>query len=154
MIKQSIFTLIVILTISGCASTTQNEYPNLGVTDNELAKSKWSELKRFPARYPKQAIMKSLEGCATVEYVITPDNKLKDVTVVESTNKYFSMAAKEVVGNWKWGELPKNIVSEPVKTQTRFNFCFDKENKPCSAIEPKYSCPGEDVMHSRGTRVR
>lgn len=156
MIKQSIFTLVGVLVVSACASTTPttNEYPNLPVTDNALAQSKWAELKRFPARYPRQAVINSQEGCATVEYVITPDNEIKDVAVVESTNKHFSAAAKDVITNWKWNELPKNTISEPVKTQTRFDFCFDRDNQACSTVEPEYSCPGDDIIYSRGMMVR
>jgi len=155
MIKQFIFTLVGVLAISGCASTKNTvEYPNLAVTDNELAQPKWADLKRFPARYPEQAVVNSLEGCATVEYVITPDNEIKDVAVVESTNRHFSVAAKDVITNWKWKDLPNNIISEPVKTQTRFDFCFDKAGQACSTMEPEYSCPGQDIIYSRGMKVR
>ncbi|MGM0525645.1 MAG: energy transducer TonB [Pseudomonadota bacterium] len=151
MMKYFFTGLIGLFVISGCASTTTTaEYPNLPVTDNELAKAKWAELERFPARYPKQAVINSLEGCATVEYVITPDNQVQDISVVESTDTHFSAAAKDVVTNWKWNELPNNIVSEPVKTQTRFDFCMDKGNQACDTIEPEYSCPGEDIIYSRG----
>jgi len=155
MIKRFIIGLFSALVISGCASKkTISEYPNLPVTDNELAESKWADLERFPARYPKQAAINSLEGCATVEYVITPDNEIKDIVVAESTNRHFSLAAKDVVGNWNWSALPKSIITEPVKTQTRFDFCFDKANQPCSTIEPEYSCPGKDIIYSRGMMVR
>ena len=153
--RSTIVFLFSILVISGCATTSTNiEYPNLPVVDNELSKSKWAQLERFPARYPQQAVINSLEGCATVEYVITPDNNIKDIVVVKSTNKHFSTAAKDVVTNWRWNKLPKNITSEPVKTQTRFDFCFDKANQYCSTIEPEYSCPGEDTIYSRGMMLK
>ena len=98
--------------------------------------------------------MESTEGCATLEYVITPQNEVKEVTVITSTNKHFSKAAKNVIRNWKWSDLPKNIITESVKTQTRFDFCFDKPNQPCSSITPKYSCPSEDIIYSAGMRVK
>ncbi|MBE0379036.1 energy transducer TonB [Pseudoalteromonas prydzensis] len=153
--KNSIIILITTLIVGGCASTkVEKEYPDLSVTQNEIQSSKWNKLNRFPPMYPKQAVINSIEGCATVEYVITPQNEVKDITVIASTNKQFSKAAVAVIKNWKWLELPKSILTQPVKTQTRFDFCFDKPNQPCSSITPNYSCPSEDIIYSTGMRVK
>ena len=153
--KSNISILITTLIMSGCASTkVENEYSDLSITHNEIQSSKWSQLDRFPARYPKKAVMKSIEGCATIEYVITPQNEVKDINVVASTSKYFAKAAENVIKNWKWSELPKSILTQPVKTQTRFDFCFDKPNQPCSSIPPKYSCPSEDIIYSTGMLIK
>ena len=153
--KNSIIILITTLIVGGCASTkVEKECPDLSVTQNEIQSSKWNKLNRFPPMYPKQAVINSIEGCATVEYVITPQNEVKDITVIASTNKQFSKAAVAVIKNWKWLELPKSILTQPVKTQTRFDFCFDKPNQPCSSITPNYSCPSEDIIYSTGMRVK
>jgi protein TonB len=153
--KNKIGILFTILIVSGCVSTkVDKEYSNLSVTHNEMQTSKWSQLNRFSARYPKQAVMNSLEGCATIEYVITPQHEVKDITVIASTSPYFSKAAKNVIKNWKWSDLPKNILIQSVKTQTRFDFCFDKPNQSCSSITPKYSCPSEDIIYSTGMRIK
>ena len=153
--KNSIVILITTLIVGGCASTkVEKEYSDLSVTQNEIQSSKWSQLNRFPPRYPKKAAIKSIEGCATVEYVITPQNEVKDITVIASTSKPFSKAAVNVIKNWKWSELPKSILTQPVKTQTRFDFCFDRPNQPCSTITPNYSCPSDDIIYSTGMRVK
>lgn len=153
--KNSIVILVTTLIVGGCASTImEKEYADLSVTQNEIQSSKWNQLNRFPARYPKQAVIKSIEGCATVEYVITPQNEVKDITVIASTSKLFSKAAVDVIKKWKWSELPKSILPQPVKTQTRFDFCFDKPNQPCSSITPNYSCPSEDTIYSTGMRIK
>lgn len=153
--RSNIAILITALIVGGCASTSvDNEYSDLSVTDNELKSSKWSQLNRFPARYPIKAAMKSIEGCATIEYVITPQNEIKDVNVITSTNTLFAKAATNVIKNWQWAELPKSILTQPVKTQTRFDFCFDKPNQPCALITPKYSCPSKDVIYSTGMGVK
>ena len=153
--KSNISILITTLIMSGCASTkVENEYSDLSITHNEIQSSKWSQLDRFPARYPKKAVMKSIEGCATIEYVITPQNEVKDINVVASTSKYFAKTAENVIKNWKWSELPKSILTQPVKTQTRFDFCFDKPNQPCSSITPKYSCPSVDIIYSTGMLIK
>lgn len=142
------------LVLSGCASTTTDStYTDLSVTQGELKQDKWSDLNRFPPRYPEQAVMQSSEGCATVEYVITPDNELHDVRVVTATNRLFGTSATNVVQNWNWSDLPNGIISEPVKTQTRFEFCFNASDQLCTGVEPVNACPGDDVIYSRGTRM-
>lgn len=153
--KNTIGILIAIFIMGGCASTkVEKEYSHLSVTRNEIQSSKWSKLNRFPARYPKQAVIKSIEGCATIEYVITPQNEIKDITVIASTSKHFSKAAENVIKKWKWSDLPKNILTQPIKTQTRFDFCFDKPNQSCSSLTPSYTCPSEDIIYSTGMRVK
>lgn len=98
--KSNISILITTLIMSGCVSTkVENEYSDLSITHNEIQSSKWSQLDRFPARYPKKAVMKSIEGCATIEYVITPQNEVKDINLVASTSKYFAKAAENVIQN-------------------------------------------------------
>ena len=154
--KSNIGILISILIFSGCASTTmENVYSDLSVTDNESESSKWSQLNRLPARYPREAARKSIEGFATIEYVVTQQNEIKDVRIIASTKKYFAEAAEDVIKNWNWSELPKNIINQPVKTQTRFDFCLDKKpNQPCELITPKYSCPSEDIIYSAGSVIK
>lgn len=153
--KTNISILITTLIIGGCASTeVTKQYPYLSVTHNEMRSSKWSQLNRFPARYPVEAAQKSIEGCATIEYVVTPQNEIKDVRVIVSTRKYFADAAEYVIKNWNWSELPKNILTQPVKTQTRFDFCLDKPNQPCELLTPEYSCPSEDIIYSTGSVIK
>jgi len=151
--KNYLGALIITLVASGCASTeieNGNEYANLPVSKNELQSAKWSTLNRFPARYPENAVMNSVEGCATVEYVLTPQNEVKDIKVVATTEKQFGTAAAKVVKNWKWSALPAGIIQQAVKVQTRFDFCFDKPNQSCTTISPSYWCPGDDIIYSTG----
>lgn len=153
--KAFLTVLITIVIISGCTATkVENKYSSLALTDNAIQSPKWQNLDRFSARYPKQAVIKAIEGCATIEYVITPENEIKDITVIASTNKHFAKAAAAVINKWHWSALPKSIISEAVKTQTRFDFCFDQPNQPCSTITPKYSCPSDDIIYSTGMRIR
>ena len=154
--KSKIGVLICTLIVSGCASTKmESEYSNLSVTDNAIKSSKWSQLNRFPARYPIPAAKKAIEGCATIEYVVTPQNEIKDVKIIASTSRYFADAAEDVIKNWNWSELPKNILTQPVKTQTRFDFCLNKKpDQPCELIAPKYSCPSNDIIYSAGSVIK
>lgn len=146
--------LIITLLASGCASTeVGNEYTDLPVTHNELQSAKWADLNRFPARYPENAAINSVEGCATIEYVITPQNEVKDVEVIAATERQFGVAATRVVQNWNWSDLPEGIITKAVKTQTRFDFCFDEPNQSCKTVTPEYSCPGDDIIYSTGRRM-
>lgn len=154
MLKKQLILVIAALVVSGCASTKAvNEYPNLAVTQNEIQSAKWQQLQRFVARYPISAAASSIDGCATVEYVITPQNEIKDLKVIASTRKDFAEAAKYVIKKWQWSDLPKNIVTQPVKTQTRFEFCIDKPKQQCPAVIPVHACPGEDTLYSVGSKV-
>ncbi|WP_417699681.1 energy transducer TonB [Pseudoalteromonas lipolytica] len=141
----------------GCASTADKpmtlEYADLSVSYDELKTPKWQQLERFPARYPKKAVIQATEGCATIEYVITPHNEIKDIQVVVSTHPVFADAAKEVITHWHWNELPQNITDKAVKTQTRFDFCFDTPEQSCRTLKPNYSCPSRDIIYSTGTRI-
>jgi periplasmic protein TonB len=148
--------VITMLIVSGCVSTPlKNEYADLSVTEHAMTSAKWSQLNRFPARYPVKAAQNSIDGCATIEYVVTPQNEIKDLKVIASTHKYFADAAANVVKNWNWSELPKNILTQPVKTQTRFDFCLDKKaDQPCELMTPNYYCPSNDIIHSTGSVIK
>lgn len=153
--QNSIRILACVLLLAGCATTTpEPEFSHLPVAQNEMLASHWQGLNRFPARYPVQAVVKSLEGCATIEYVISPQNEIKDVVVVAATHHFFAEAAQDVVKKWRWSELPKNIISQAVKTQTRFDFCFDTAEQSCATITPQYSCPASDIIYSTGSVIK
>ncbi|RVU34463.1 energy transducer TonB [Rheinheimera riviphila] len=155
MLKKQLILVIATLVVSGCASTkAPDEYTNLTVTQNELQSAKWQQLQRFVARYPISAASSSIDGCATVEYVITPQNEIKDLRIVTASHRDFADVVKKVVLRWKWSALPKNIIAQPVKTQTRFEFCLDKPNQPCALNIPVHACPGEDVLYSIGSVVK
>jgi len=115
---------------------------------------KWQQLQRYYANYPVKGISDLVDGCATIEYVITPQNEIKDLRVVTATRKNFADAAKFAVTRWEWASLPKNIISQPVKTQTRFEFCLGKPNQPCTGPIPIHACPGEDALYSTGYVIK
>ncbi|RTE86916.1 MULTISPECIES: TonB family protein [Gammaproteobacteria] len=163
--KKSILTLVAAVTLAACQSTSDmsqdsnsasannDAYTAMEMTPRELLKSKWGDLLRFPARYPEQAAMRSVNGCATVEYVITPENEVTHIQIVAESARYFGQAAEDVIQNWAWQQLPQGIISEPVKTQTRFDFCVESDEQPCSRVTQTFTCPGEDIIQSIGRRV-
>jgi len=147
---------IGLLTLVGCSSKPQNEQSlsALGLSDGELLKDKWKDLNRFAARYPLSAAKSGKAGCATVEYVITPEYEIRDIVVVNVSDKVFSKSSKSVISNWKWSDLPKGLIASAVKTRTRFDFCVESKGASCAEVIKSFSCEGVDSISSLGTIVR
>ncbi|KGK00345.1 energy transducer TonB [Thalassotalea sp. ND16A] len=147
------------LLLVACNSTSppiEQSFAHLQVVEAELTSKKWHPLTRFPPRYPIEEARAGKEGCATVEYVITADYEIKNVKVTGSTSKYFAKQAKLNVTKWKWADLPKGIIEEPVKTHTRFEYCLEQGDGHCSAtgFAAKSQCRGEDVVASIGYKIK
>ncbi|CAM5220116.1 energy transducer TonB [Alishewanella longhuensis] len=54
-------------------------------------------LPRVEPAYPIEAARDGKEGCATLEYVITPDYQITDVRIVETTARYFRPGGAEIL---------------------------------------------------------
>jgi hypothetical protein len=68
----------------------------------------------------------------------------------------YSKQARLNVKKWKWSELPKGIVQEPIKTTTQFQFCLETGDGHCSEKSSfeNSQCDGEDAIYSIGYRVK
>ena len=160
--KYGLLTVIAAGFIAGCGASdptttdANNEYPQLPLTANVLAMPEWQALERFPARYPKKEALAANSGCATIEYVIKPDNTVTGIRVVESSSRHFAKEAEQVVAKWKWSAMPAGILDKPVKTQTRFEFCLEDGSGQCQleTLASKTECSGSDMIASVGMRVR
>ncbi|PKG84280.1 hypothetical protein CXF85_08740 [Colwellia sp. 75C3] len=144
------------LVLVGCKTTPTEQYLNLQLTEAELLSEKWRKLERFPPLYPIEDARAGKEGCASVEYVITPDYEIKDIKVVSSTSKYFAKQAKLNIKKWKWSELPKGILKESIKTNTQFQFCLETGDGHCleNSSYENSQCSGEDSIYSIGQRIK
>ena len=160
--KNYVALLCVAALVTGCVNTKGNsakangeyEYASLAVTPNEMQSSTWAELNRTAAKYPVKAARSITEGCTTIEYVVTPDNDVKDIKVVFATDQHFAVEASKVIKKWNWDDLPKGIIAQPVKTQTRFDFCINKSTEQCKAASRQYACPSNDIIYSEGFIVK
>lgn len=148
--------LAAVAALAGCNTTPTGQYQNISLTEAELLSEKWLSLQRFPPLYPIEEAVDGTEGCATVEYVITPDYDIKDIKVVSSTSKHFSKQAIANVKKWKWADLPEGIVTAPVKTMTQFQFCMETGDGHCAAAKLKANsqCKGKDAIYSIGYRIK
>ena len=147
--------LFGLLFVTACTTVPDNyQFTDLQVSHNAINSNKFDQLIRFPARYPVKAARNSIEGCATIEYVVTPNYEIKDIKVVSSTKSYFAESAKKVIRKWNWSDLPTNELEEPIKTQTKFEFCLDKPNSPCSTRAVSKVCPGEDIIYTTGSLIK
>jgi hypothetical protein len=144
------------LVLVGCKTTQTKQYQNLQLTEAALLSKKWEKLERVPPLYPIEDARAGKEGCASVEYVITPDNEIKDVKVTSFTSKHFAKQAKLNVKKWKWSALPKGIVKEPIKTKTQFQFCLETGDGHCSKNNSikNNQCDGEDLIYSTGYKIK
>lgn len=130
------------------------DYADLTLTEGALQQSNWQALKRFAPRYPEKDAIKGKEGCAVVEYVITPQYELKDIKVITATGDRFAKQARQVVTKWKWSDLPSGILQQAIKTRTQFQFCLEDGSGRCQsgAAGENVQCKGEDTIWSVGVR--
>lgn len=159
------FAILVFTVLSACTSTppaqppaTTSNFAALPVNDAELLTPKWQALKRFEPRYPIEEAIKGRNGCATVEYVITPDYQIKDLRVITATSKYFAKESLTQVKRWRWQELPAGILPAPVKTTSRFEYCLSGKEGPDNECDrgrmsQNTECSGTDVQTSIGYRI-
>lgn len=141
---------------TGPATPAPGEYAQLPLSADVLAMPEWQAFERFPARYPKKEAMAANMGCATIEYVIMPDNTVTSLRVVDATSRHFASEAEQVIGKWKWSELPAGMLAKPVKTQTRFEFCLEDGTGRCGLekLANQTACSGSDMIASVGARVQ
>ncbi|PKG57124.1 hypothetical protein CXF82_11150 [Shewanella sp. GutDb-MelDb] len=148
--------IVGILVLAGCKTAPTEQYQHVQLIEAELVSTKWESLERFSPQYPIETAREGKEGCASIEYVITPDYEIRDIKVIASNSKYFAKQAKLSIKQWKWSELSKGIIQEPIKTSTQFQFCLETGDGHCA--EKSYfensKCSGEDIIYSIGYRVR
>ena len=155
---------IFLLLVAGCASTGKpakvSPYANLPLTEAVLLQPKWQAMQRPEPKYPiEDAKAGNNSGCATVEYVITPDYQIKDLRLVTATSRYFGKEALSQVKRWNWQQLPAGLLTAPVRTSTRFEYCMSTATLPAiNCFETKMRentrCSGEDVKTSIGFVIR
>lgn len=146
--------------LAACQSSSKHveaplKYADLPVTDGILTKAEWQGFQRAEARYPIEGAREGKDGCATLEYVITPDYKITDVRIIAATAGPFAREALSAMQKWSIDTRQVGPISEPIKTQTRFEFCLENKAGRC-ALEQLYqrsSCSGTDVLPSIGHRV-
>ncbi|WP_281558920.1 energy transducer TonB [Thalassomonas sp. RHCl1] len=153
--KPHVLTFLGLLVLTGC-NTTPTGHTELPLTEAELLTEKWQQLKRIEPLYPLESAKADKDGCVTLAYVITPDNLIEDIQVLEASNRYFAREAKKALSRWNWSQLKKGTIANPVKTRTRFEFCIEKQGeKQCdiTALVNSKSCSGTDVVPVVGKKT-
>jgi TonB family protein len=105
----------------------------------------WASVERDTLRYPSRASSNSTSGCATVNYILTPSNEVKDVRVVKATDRGFAQAAKRAIEKWDFSKVDGAFVETDTPKQTRFEFCKDVSTETCLVKQKSY-CDGDDVI--------
>ncbi|EIW90616.1 TonB domain-containing protein [Alishewanella agri BL06] len=152
--------LMTLLSLSACKttvnSTPDGRFANLPVTNQLHATGPFRDLARLEPMYPVEEARGGGEGCATIEYVVTPDYQLYDVVSRDASSRFFAREARAAVSRWQWQQLPAGLLTEPAKLQTRFEFCLETVEGRCDAgqLAARTQCSGDDVLPVVGYRVR
>lgn len=94
----------------------------LGQATGEVA-----ALVRIAPRYPMRAAMKRIEGWVKVEFTITTQGTVKDVTVVEAhPQRIFNQEAIRAISKWKF--RPKIVAGEPIERRAQQTLEFRLRN--------------------------
>lgn len=156
--KYKLALLSALFTLTACQSTpapTSSQYNHLPLTDGLMATATWQQLTRSEPLYPIEEARPGKEGCATIEYVITPDYQITEVRTVDFSSRFFAREAQKSLLKWQVQALPAGLLTEPVKTQTRFEFCLETEEGRCAPAQlaKRTTCRGTDVLSAVGYRV-
>ena len=79
-----------------------------GVSDGE-----YLPIVKVAPVYPSRALSRGLEGYVIVEFTVTTNGSVRDVSVVESTSTLFERAASEAALKFKY--KPRVIDGQPVE---------------------------------------
>ncbi|MCL2913234.1 energy transducer TonB [Shewanella corallii] len=154
-----IMSTLALLTLTACQSTgsaSHSEYAGLALTEGEMTKAKWKQLVRKEPRYPIAEAKARRSGCATLEYVVTPDYQITEIEVVDASRSKFAKSARQSIADWQWQQVPAGNLEQPIKTQTRFEFCVEEVKGECSEARllANTQCRGEDMVSAVGTLIK
>ncbi len=155
--KQLSLLLCAAITLSACQTTPSpdSRFASLPVSSQPHATGPFSALPRVEPLYPIEEAKAGGEGCATIEYVVTPDYQLHDIVSSDFSSRFFAREAKAAILKWQWQQLPAGLLTEPVKLQTRFEFCLENGEGRCAAeqLNARTQCRGDDLLPVVGHRV-
>ncbi|MDP4536561.1 energy transducer TonB [Alkalimonas collagenimarina] len=156
--KKYLMALVGCIMVAGCSSTQPPEqFTDLPLSETELLAPKWQNLQRITALYPVEHARAGHDGCATIEYVITPDYQVTTIKTIDADSRFFAEEATRAITRWNWSDLTPGKLTEPVKTRTRFEFCLESSEGRCveSQLQQERQCRGADVLFAVGhLRVR
>ncbi|MCL1036760.1 energy transducer TonB [Shewanella submarina] len=152
----SAFALLALTACQSTGSSDNPEYAGLTMTDGEMSKAKWRQLERYEPIYPKSDAKNRRVGCATLEYVITPDYQVQNIEVIDASRSSFANAARKSIRKWSWQQVPTGNLQQPIKTRTRFEFCINDGSGNCAneKLLNNSQCSGTDVISVVGTLIR
>ena len=96
---------------------------NLGVAAGD---SDYVAVLKVAPTYPKSALRRGLEGYVIVEFTITGTGAVKDIEVVESSNRIFERNSIEAVSKYRY--RPRVVSGKPLEVpHVRNKFSFELE---------------------------
>jgi TonB family protein len=131
--------------LSSALSTSSDKPITASNEPTTLSSSAWEAVDRATARYPLEASMRQMSGCATVKYTLMPNNQIYNVNVVAASHKSFAKEAQNAVKSWHFETFKGSLTDKEIETQTRFQFCTNGNLDAC-ALSNQSICTGEDVI--------
>ncbi len=157
-IKKATTLTLSLFLIQGCKTVepdNHNIYQSIPLTKAFMTHDSFTKLNRRHF-YPQQRAIKRTEGCATVEYVVSTENKILKADVIASSHKDFSKASIKAIKQWPWDKVPSNSLFETIKTRNTFYYCIDDSRtiKQCAQEKFDNICPRSSRIDTVSSRVR
>lgn len=137
------FALIITATLADAAPSISQEAIKNKIT--KVPDEVWELVDRDTARFPSALSKRKTNGCATVEYTLTPTNEIKNVNVVSASRSKFAKEAQKAITKWDFKKVEGQLTQTEVTTQTRFEFCIASNAAECLAKRKSF-CKGNDVI--------
>jgi TonB family protein len=93
-----------------------------GRFDRIYSISELEVVRQVAPEYPRLALMRNLEGWATVEFTVTEAGEVRDSRVIESSSGIFDRSAMAAVDRWQFQPVIENGMALPVRASVRFTF--------------------------------
>jgi TonB family protein len=93
-----------------------------GRFDRVYGISELEVVRQVAPEYPRMAVMRHLEGWATVEFTVTESGVVRDSRVVESSSGVFDRPAIVALDRWRFKPVLEDGVPMPVRASVRFTF--------------------------------
>ncbi|MEE4217837.1 MAG: energy transducer TonB [Xanthomonadales bacterium] len=100
----------------------------------------WTIEKKVAPHYPKRALQKGEQGCATVSYVIEPDGTTSNHNVVVFTSDFFKAPSVSAAEDFLYKPSEENV--DKVSVITINTFTYQISNGPSADEEVRQKIKG------------
>ncbi len=128
--------LFLVLLLAGFSSAQEQESGPGDISEPQITVDRfdtfyWKPKRKVAATYPRIALMKRVEGCANVSYIIANDGKVMSAAVTKSIpGGMFDDSSISAVEAFVFEPTNENPASLPVRTNTIMTFTVNGGRSP------------------------